>query len=163
LDKNTKPFAAAALEYAIDRKSDISIEDKAAIEDLLFSAKWSWGFSRHKSGEANLTPDDFKDRAAFKVDRSKYRNFLDKAVRPARSLENAVRSARILCGLIGGIVEHRSKGESVLISDTYRHDQFKRSTGYAEFLRGSADNLESMIAEAIHAPQPTGGEAGSAH
>jgi hypothetical protein len=162
LDKSTKPFAAAALEYAIDRKSDIAAKDKAVIEDLLFSAKWSWGFSRHKRGETNLAPGDFKDRAAFKVDSGKYRSFLDKAVRPARSLENAVRSARILCGLIGGIVEHRSKGANVLIADTYKHDQFRRSAAYAEFLRSSADNLDAMSAESPQ-PQLTDGETGPAH
>jgi hypothetical protein len=161
LDKSTKPFAAAALEYAIDRKSEISAEDKSAIEELLFSAKHSWGFSRHLGGGTNLTPDDFRDRAAFKVDSGKYRSFLDKAVRPARSLENAVRSARILCGLIGGIVEHRSKGQKVQIADTYRHGEFKRSAAYTEFLRSSADTLEAMATKPVATEQLNDSELGA--
>jgi hypothetical protein len=142
--KGTKPFSAVALEYALHPSTAIAGDARDVLDNLLFFGKWSWGFSRHKTGQTALGPDDFKDRTAFRVDERKYKDYLINVLKPAKSLGNAFRSAHVLCGLIGGVVEHHSKGDKVRIYDTYDPAKFKTNAEYAAWLRCSTDSLDAM-------------------
>jgi hypothetical protein len=143
-NKGTRPFSAVALEYGL-RVSNDAEDSRAALDDQLFVSKWSWGFARHKSGEKELPTEEFSDRSSFRVNERQYKDFLGKVVQPAKSLDNALRAAHTLCGLIGGIVEHKKKGMNVRIADTYAAGQFGRTAEYGKWLETSVDSLNALV------------------
>src|SRR5437870_2472118 len=58
--EGTEVFSGAVLEYALTSDSPLNAEERTELDDLRFLAIWSWGFSRHKSGQAFLPQEAFQ-------------------------------------------------------------------------------------------------------
>ncbi|MGG2103779.1 hypothetical protein [Stenotrophomonas sp. NRRL B-14846] len=66
--EGTEPFAAATLEHALSGAVPLDDDARRMLDDLRFLDIWSWGFSRHVSGEANLSGEAFQQRDDFVFD-----------------------------------------------------------------------------------------------
>ena len=93
--QGTEPFAAATLEHALSGAVPLNDDARRMLDDLRFLDIWSWGFSRHVSGETNLSSEAFKNREDFLFDGPAYAAFLNTVTEPAGSLQGAFQ-ARVL-------------------------------------------------------------------
>ena len=59
--KGSESVSAIILEYIIQNNIPTSESSLKEHEQLLFRSKWVWGFSKHISGQTNLSMADFDD------------------------------------------------------------------------------------------------------
>jgi len=99
--KGTEQLSAVVLELALALGA-LPDDDRKALDDPLFLAKWGWGFSRHRSGDVHLAGEAFEDRSAFVMDELRHGEYLGSVIACGGSVEGAFRSAHVLCGCMGG-------------------------------------------------------------
>ena len=102
--EGTEHLSGVTLEYALDPSTGVQGEERKELDDLRFLAIWSWGFSRHRSGEPHLSQETFRDRSAFLVDEEGYAAFLASVTGSDASLEYGFQAARTLCGAMAGFL-----------------------------------------------------------
>jgi len=142
--EGTEVFSAVVLEYALSPVSTISSEERRKLDDLHFLAKWSWGFSRHISGQPHLAGDAFKDRAQFDVDSDRYSVFVGDFVKHAGSLQLAFKAAHTLCGAMSGILVHEQFGNRAPIEEVFNSERFYPSSEYSSWLLSRTDELDDL-------------------
>jgi len=140
----TEVFSGVVLEYALSESVPKNDEELKELDDLLFLAKWSWGFSRHTSGNIHLAQEDFIDRSVFVVDEIRYEEFLDQILSRTCSLHDGLKSAHTLCGKIAGILAHETFGESPGIEEFIYPKRFQIKTTYDDWLQSSTEELDSL-------------------
>lgn len=145
LDSNgTEVFSGVVLEYALSEVPHLGDEERQTLDDLRFLAKWSWGFSRHKSGNPHLAQDAFGDRSAFSIDDTRYRQFLDQILSRTGSLEGGFKAAHTLCGAMAGFLHHRELGGKAGIEESLHPEHFQKSDAYDQWLQSSTDELDAL-------------------
>jgi hypothetical protein len=140
----TEIFSAVALDYALAPESPISPEARQTLDDLRFVAKWSWGFSRHRSGSPHLAGEQFNNRAEFEVDEPRYQEMLQQAVRPAGSLSRAFTAAHTLSGAMGGLLSHTRFGGRAPLDELFHPERFERTNDYDVWLASATDELDAL-------------------
>ncbi len=140
----TQVFSGVVLESALDESTGIADEDRTVLDDLRFLAKWSWSFSKHRSGSPHLGQEAFADRTAFVVEDERYRDFLAEVVVPAGSLSNGFRAAHTLCGAMAGFLKHRESGEKAGIEESVHPERFSETSAYREWLKTTTDELDAL-------------------
>jgi hypothetical protein len=155
LDKDgTEIFSAVALEYALACDSGIPTEARRTLDDLRFLAKWSWGFSKHKSGKPHLGGEQFEDRTQFDVDEARYQEMVQQAVRAAGSLSGAFTAAHTLSGAMGGLLTHIRFGAQASLDELFHPAQFERTSEYDVWLASSTDELDALERARPHIHYP---------
>ena len=151
--KGTEQLSAAVLEYMLAPDVGALPEVRQEVDNLLFLCKWTWGFSRHRSGRPDLAGEDFRDRRAFTVDEARYRQeFLDPVVSlGGGSLAGAVRATHALAGRLGGLLRHREYTRNVPLEEIFHPERYVRTPEYDLPGRGHAG------------PRRTRGRAATAH
>jgi len=145
--EGTEVFSGVVLEYAMSESTAIVGEQRKVLDDLRFLAKWSWGFSRHKSGDAHLAQQAFAERSAFTVDEDRYKDFLDQLVNRTGSLEGGFKAAHLLCGAMAGFLVHKQLGTKAGIEESVYSDRFVKTTAQSEWLRSSTEELDALETE----------------
>lgn len=140
----TQTFSGVVLEYALSEEAGIAGAARTELDDLRFLAKWSWGFSRHKSGNPHLGQEDFADRTTFVVDEDRYQEFLAQILKPAGSLSNGFIAAHTLCGAMAGFLVHRDFGGKVDIGESVHPERFAETPAYLEWLKTPTDELDAL-------------------
>ncbi len=136
-------LSALVLEHALAADSPLAAADRKMLDDARFVAMWTWGFSRHESGAADLDAREFDDRSRFAVEQDRYRDFLAKALQQLGSLPQAYRAALTLVGALGGLLIHEQKGEDALFEELLHPERFRRTPAYDEWLASD----DSALAE----------------
>lgn len=145
LDSNgTEAFSAVVLEYALREVPHLSDETRKTLDNLLFLAKWSWGFSRHNSGDPHLAQDAFADRSAFSVDDSGYREFIGQIIDRTGSLTGGFRAAHALCGVMARFLQHCEPGKDAGVEELLNPERFLKTEAYDPWLRSSAEELDAL-------------------
>lgn len=147
--EGTEDISAVVLEYALDEHTGIAGDERNILENLLFLAKWTWGFSSHKSGRTDLSQEDFSKHAEFDFDEKSYADFLGGVTDPAGSLVNGFRAAHTLCGTLAGFLEHDDHGTEVDVDDCFEPDKFSVTAAYGEWLDSNTAELDEME-ESLH-------------
>ena len=142
--EGTEVFSGVVLEYALAESTGLSQKECETLDDLRFLAKWSWGFSRHKSGEPHLSQEAFSDRSQFVVDEERYKEFLAQVVEPAGSLTRAFESAHTLCGAMAGFLVHDGAAGKAGIEESLHPERFEKTTAYEEWCRTSTEELDAL-------------------
>ena len=142
--RGTEQLSAVTLEYALAPSTGIQGEERNELDDLRFLAQWTWGFSRHNSGDIYLAPDAFGDRSAFSVDEEGYAAFLAPVTGPAHSLEYGFQAAHTLCGTIAGLLVHKSLGKDADVAEVFYPERFVRTPEYDKWLRTSTRVLDAL-------------------
>lgn len=140
----TEVLAAVVMEYVMDPASGFRDDEKAALDAVLFRARWWWGFAKHDSGQKDLTAGDFEDRSRFRLDEERYRAFLGRVVGPSGGLEQAARAAHLLMGTVSGLMAHVEKGDHVELPDLLQPERFERTPAYDAFLDSPLGDLEKL-------------------
>jgi hypothetical protein len=131
----TEVLAAAVLEHAM------ATVPSPAFEELLFRARWWWGFAAHDSGSTSLNPQDFEDRGRFTLDEPRYRAFLA----DVGPVDSASRAAWRMVGVVSGMIRHRQKGEEVGLADLHDPAVLEPTAEYEQWLDSEPDpRLEGM-------------------
>jgi hypothetical protein len=143
----THVFSGVVLEYALSETAEISGDDRADLDNLRFLAKWSWGFSLHKSGEPHLAQEAFADRSSFVVDEERYKDFLAQLIGPAGSLQKGYKAAHTLCGAMAGFLLHREGGGNAGLEESVHPERFVRTDEYSQWLQGSTEELDALEVE----------------
>ncbi|MBV8880458.1 MAG: hypothetical protein JO332_10870 [Planctomycetaceae bacterium] len=146
-ESGMEQFSAAVLEYALRPASPLNADDRALLENHLFLAKWSWAFVKRLDGQTTCTWDELQNRALFREEKDRYREFLDGILAPSRSIEGAFRAAWTLGGVMGRLLVHRSLGVDAPIEEVFFPDRFVEAPAYAEWLASSADPLDTLERE----------------
>lgn len=150
----TEPFAAATLEHALSGAVPLSDEARATLDNLRFLDIWSWGFSRHRSGETNLGGEAFQNRQDFEFDGPSYAAFLNTVTEPAGSLQAAFQAAHRICGLMSGLLRHPQK-DNPSFEDVLGADELVETDAYQQWLATPTDNLDALD-QAIQAQRQQG-------
>ena len=141
--EGTEQFSAVTLEYALSGAFPLSDEDRETLDNLRFLDVWSWGFSKHKTGQPHLDGEAFKHRDDFVLDSASYKAFVDGLVGPSGSLEAAHQAAHRLCGVMAGFLRHSTK-PSPGLEDVIDPAQFAETDEYQTWLESSASDLEAL-------------------
>jgi len=144
--EDTHVFSGVVLEYALAESTGLVGEERKELDDLRFLAKWSWGFSRHKSGVPHLRQEAFADRSMFIVDDERYGEFLAQLAQPAGSVQKAFQSAHTLCGAMAGFLVHKELGGKAGFEESLHPERFERAAAYHEWLQTSTDELDALEA-----------------
>jgi hypothetical protein len=147
--EGTQVFSGAVLEYALSESTGIKGDDRKTLDDLRFLAKWSWGFSLHKSNNPHLAQDAFANRALFIVDEARYQAFLAELITRAGSLDKAFTAAHTLCGAMAGFLTHRELGGEAGINESISPEKFLITPTYAEWLKSSTSELDALESERL--------------
>jgi hypothetical protein len=140
----THVFSGTVLEYALSETTGIAGDEREVLDSLRFLAKWSWGFSRHKSGESHLAQEAFADRSMFIVDEERYKEFLAQLIGSAGSLQKAFESAHALCGAMAGFLLHREHGGTAGLEESLHPERFVRTDAYSQWLHGGTEELDAL-------------------
>ncbi len=141
--EGTEVFAAVALEYALAHGHPISEQERRSLDDLRFLSLWSWGFSRHKSGDVHLSGEAFEQRDDFTLDQTAYNEFLAHLLKPAGSLQAACASALRLCGALAGFLQHTGK-PGPDFEDLLDPAHFVETEQYRSWLQTSSASLDEL-------------------
>ncbi|MBN5028780.1 hypothetical protein JY419_04950 [Stenotrophomonas maltophilia] len=152
--EGTEPFAAATLEHALSGAVPLDDDARRMLDDLRFLDIWSWGFSRHVSGEANLSGEAFQQREDFVFDGPAYAAFLNTVTEPAGSLQGAFQAAIRICGLMSGLLRHAEK-DNPAFDDVLRSSAFVETEAYPAWLASPTDDLDALD-QAIQAQRQAG-------
>lgn len=144
--KGTEHLAGLVMEYALAPETKVSGSPRAEIDDLRFFSLWTWGFSKHKSGSASLTAEDFKGRTQFVVDEERYRNSLAPWITEAGGLVEAFKGAHTLIGAMGGLLEHKTLGGRATAEESFHPERFVRTKEYDRWLREKTKPLDALEA-----------------
>ncbi len=142
--EGTEPFAAATLEHALSGAVPLADDARRMLDDLRFLDIWSWGFSRHVSGEAHLIVFDGPAYAAF----------LNTVTEPAGSLQGAFQAAVRICGLMSGLLRHAEK-DNPAFDDVLGSSAFVETEAYPAWLASPTDDLDTLD-QAIQAQRQGG-------
>ena len=143
--KGMEIFSAVVLEHALTNCTKINKEDRKELDHLRFFAKWTWAFSRHKSGETDLGYEAFADQSEFVVDEKRYKEFLDQIIDRTGSLENAFKSAHTLCGVSAELLTPEKP--DIRITDCIRPEQCERAKEYDDWLQSTTKELDALEVE----------------
>lgn len=135
-------LSAVTLVYALAPSTGLSGEARRELDDLLFFAQWTWGFSTHKSGEPSLSQEAFHDRSAFQVDTERWNAFLARATGPDQSLEDGFQAARTLCGVLAGFLNHHDQSKE--IGEVFHPERFEQTPDYGSWLQTSPQKFEEL-------------------
>lgn len=152
--QGTEPFAAVTLEHALSGAFPLDDDARRMLDDLRFLDIWSWGFSRHASGEANLSGEAFKNREDFVFDGPAYAAFLNTVTEPAGSLQGAFQAAVRICGLMSGLLRHPQK-DNPAFDDVLRSSTLIETEAYPAWLASPTDDLDALD-QAIQAQRQAG-------
>ncbi len=146
---STRQLSGAVLEYVLEPGAGAPPKVREEIADLLFLSKWTWGYSRHRSGSTNLGWKDFRDREAFTVDEARYRaEFLGPVVDlGGGSLAGATRGAHTLAGALGGLLKHRELGRMAPLEEIFHADRYVPTPVYEVFLAEDTADLDALETE----------------
>jgi len=150
--EGTEDISAVVLEYALHVQTGITGDERDMLNNLLFLAKWAWGFSSHKSGRTDLSQEEFARHAEFDFDEESYADFLGGITDLAGSLENSFRAAHTLCGAMAGFLEHNELGAEVDVDSCFEPDNFSVTADYNDWLDSNTTELDEMEKE-LHQPQ----------
>jgi hypothetical protein len=139
--KGTEQLSAVVVEYALALGA-LPDDDRKALDDLLFLAKWGWGLSRHRNGDVHLAGEAFEDRSAFVMDEQRYGEFL---------LEGAFRSAHVLCGCMGGLLAHKRLGSKAPLAAIFSAGDFEDTPEYSKWLESDTSELDGLEAARVRA------------
>lgn len=142
--EGTEVFSAVVLEYALSDAVGIQGAERKTLDDLLFLAKWSWGFSRHSSGEPYLKQEDFADRLAFVIDEEGYASFLQSLLEPCGSLQNGFKAAQTLCGTMAEFLVHEQLDEETEITEIVHPERFHLTIAHAVWLESSTKEFDAL-------------------
>lgn len=141
--QGTEPFAAVTLEHALSGAVPLSEDARETLDNLRFLDIWSWGFSRHNSGETNLSGEAFRHREDFVFDGASYAGFLNTVTEPAGSLQAAFLAAHRICGLMSGLLRHPEK-DNPAFDDVLRSADLVETDAYPQWLASPTDDLEAL-------------------
>jgi len=142
--EGTEIFSAIALEYALSENVKLTNKERNEFDDLLFLSKWTWKFSRHKSGKPLLSKEDFSNRTEFEVDETKYRQFLEQIIWPPVSLVTAFQAAHTLSGALAGFLVHMDPQRKIGVEESLFPERFQISPTYQEWLESDTVELDSL-------------------
>jgi hypothetical protein len=142
--EGTEVFSAVVLEYALSEEVGLQGEERKTLDDLLFLAKWSWGFSRHNSGEPYLKQEDFADRSAFVIDEAGYNSFLQSLLESCGSLQNGFNAAQTLCGTMAEFLVHEQLGGEAEMTEIVHPERFHLTVTHAVWLESSTKEFDAL-------------------
>ena len=142
--KDTEVFSGIVLEYALAPDSPLTPSERTVLDDLRFLAKWSWEFSRHRSGERHLPGEAFKDRSQFIVDEERYLAFLQQALPPDGSFRTGFVAAHTLVGAMSGLITHQQFGAAAPFAELLHPDRFHQTDAYAQWLSSDTAELDAL-------------------
>ncbi len=152
-------FSAITLEYALLYADHDAIEELHAFEEMLFIAKWSWGFSQHCSGKKDLHPKDFKNRHEFNCNELRYKEFIhnilhNNLLTPSDTQNNLMAAfvcAKTLCGIMAQFLVHIDQQKTTQFNSIFSPDSFIKTPAYTTWLHSYDPVLEEMAAQRIAA------------
>jgi len=148
--KGTEQLSAVVLEFALALGA-LPDDDRKALDDPLFLAKWGWGFSRHRSGDVHLAGEAFEDRSAFVMDEQRYGEYLGSVIACGGSLKGAFRSAHVLCGCMGGLLAHKRLGSKAPLEAIFSAGDFEETPEYSKWLESDTSELDGLEAARVRA------------
>lgn len=144
--QGSEMLSAVVMEYLIGHYQGPA-ERKKEYEDILFLSKWVWGFSKQRSGQTQLSADDFDDKTQFESDEAAYNLFLETPVSIAGSPERVIHGARNLLGVYGGVLRSPSLIETHKPIDILLLDDFEKTPQYDTFLQMDTQKLQEAKAQ----------------
>ena len=145
LDWNgSESVSALVLEYLIDNNLAKTQESQAELERLLFTCKWVWGFSKHKSGDTQLSGTEFENEDDFAIDLKGYAQFKQSTFNMAGTWEGVLKGAHNLIGVYGGVAHSPSLTETHTPVDMLGITDFTAKPEYTEFLGLDTSQLEQV-------------------
>lgn len=152
-------FSAITLEYALLYADHDTIEELHAFEELLFMAKWSWGFSHHCSGKKDLHPKDFKNRHDFNHNELQYNDFIHKILQnnlllvsdTQNNLMAAFACAKTLCGIMAQFLVNKDQQKTTQFNSIFNPDSFIKTDSYKDWLNSYEPALDEIIAQRLAA------------
>ncbi len=142
--RGSESISALILEYLIENKLPKTPESINELEKLLFTCKWVWGFSKHKSGTTDLSGDEFEDQDAFEVDIKSYKDFTQNTFEVAGDWSTLLRGAHNLIGSYAGLVSSPSLKETDSPIDIIRITDFSTNVEFVNFLEHDTSQLEEI-------------------
>jgi len=142
--EGTQELSAVVMEYALAPETGLSEPERTLIDATRFRAIWSWGFSRHDSGQTNLGLNDFQDRSRFRVDQDRYKAFMEPVIQLGGSHEGAFRGAHTMAGAMSGLLVHRQHGRKSSFEEIFHPDRYERTPLYEEWLREETTDLDAL-------------------
>lgn len=147
----TEILSAIVLEYALAPTTGLPATAQCELDDLRFLAKWTWGFSRHKSGDSNLSGDTFKIRTDFMVDDIKYQAWIAEFI-GRDTLDFAFKRAHAFAGAVSGLLTPVDQSASVGAVYTVRPSQFVQGSEYVAWLQEDTNEFDALeLARQNHA------------
>ena len=154
-------LSAAVLEYALRPGSPLQAKELESLDNHLFLAKWSWAFVRKRNGKTTASWEELHDRSLFVLDEDGYRTFLAGILDRCGSLEASFRVAHTLAGIMGGLLTHKTLGQSAPIEEVFQPDLFGPTDQYADWLESDTANLDELEKERQKRSSQNPNQAGS--
>ena len=145
--RGSESISALILEYLIQNKLSKTPENQKEIERLLFTCKWVWGFSKHKSGKTQLSGDEFDDEDAFEVNTAGYNDFKQSTFETVGDWDTFLKGAHNLIGCYAGVVSSPTLKETDSPVNTIRINDFSTNSEYVEFLENDTMQFERIKAQ----------------
>lgn len=145
--RGSESISALILEYLIENKLPKTPESQKEIEKLLFTCKWVWGFSKHKSGNTQLSGEDFENEADFNVDEEGYQAFKQSTFDQVGDWNKVLKGAHNIIGLYGAVTSSPTIKETDSPADTLKNNDFSVKPEYKQFLELDTLQLEQVKLE----------------
>ena len=142
--RGSESMSALILEYIIQNKLPRTPKDEKDIERLLFTCKWAWGFSKHKSGKTQLSGNEFENVNAFEIDEKGYTEFKKITFETVGTWENLLKAAHNLIGIYAGVVYSPTLKETDTFIETIQKSDFSVKDNYKRFLEQDTLQLERI-------------------
>lgn len=142
--RGTESISALILEHLIQNRLSKTPENQQELERLLFTCKWVWGFSKHRSGETNLTGNEFEDENAFEINVAGYEDFKQSTFEAVGNWDHLLRGAHHIIGLYAGLVSSPTLTETDSMIDTIQKNDFSTTAEYDPFLELDAQQFEEI-------------------
>lgn len=142
--RGSESMSALILEHILQNKLYPTPENEKDIKRLLFTCKWVWGFSKHKSGKTQLSGNEFDNPDAFEIDEKGYHEFKTRTLEAVGTWENLFKSAHHLIGIYAGVVHSPTLTETDTFIDTIQKTDFSVTDNYNRFLEQDTSPLERI-------------------
>ena len=143
--EGTEALSAIVLEYLIEAQLSLTPEAEQENKQLLFQAKWWWGFAKHKSGNTNLSAEELMKHEDFEVSEEQYQTFIGGLIEGLGSKKAVVENSVKLLGIYGGIINGDVISENDTLLDILKRNDLNLNGEYETYLNESTEELETFM------------------
>lgn len=142
-NEGTEILSAIVLEYALAPSTGLPEPVWRELDDLRFLAKWSWKFSRHKTGNPHLSGEAFKVRSDFEVDEDKYQAWLADFL-GSDTLNEGFKRAHTFAGAVCGLLIPKDSSTVMGAVYTVSAEQFIQGPEHALWLKTDTSEFDAL-------------------